>query len=78
MTVIQNRLQGLCILFQHILLVRAERDLKMPPIEELHDFEGHPFMVEHGLALFELMRSIENEGVLFLILCFILYISMIK
>lgn len=42
----------------------AETDIKMLPIAELHDFEGHPFKVKHDLALFELMRSIENEGVI--------------
>lgn len=41
-----------------------ETDIKMLTIVELHDFEGHPFKVEHDMALFELMRSIENEGVI--------------
>lgn len=31
-------------------------------ISELHDFEGHPFKVEHDMELFELMRSIEEKG----------------
>ena len=42
----------------------AETDIKMLPIAELRDFEGHPFKVEHDMALFELMRSIESEGVI--------------
>lgn len=42
----------------------AETDIKMLPMAELHDFEGHPFKVEHDMALFELMRSIESEGVI--------------
>ena len=42
----------------------AETDIKMLPMVELHDFEGHPFKVEHDMALFELMRSIESEGVI--------------
>ena len=33
-------------------------------ISELHDFEGHPFKVEHDMELFELMRSIEEKGIL--------------
>lgn len=33
-------------------------------ISELHDFKGHPFKVEHDIQLFELMRSIEDKGVL--------------
>ncbi|MGC6176412.1 ParB/RepB/Spo0J family partition protein [Lacrimispora sp. 38-1] len=33
-------------------------------INELHDFEKHPFKVENDKELFELMRSIEEEGVL--------------
>lgn len=31
---------------------------------ELHGFKDHPFKVEYDLALFELMRSIEEKGVL--------------
>lgn len=42
----------------------AETEIIMLPIAELHDFERHPFKVEHDMALFELMRSIENEGVI--------------
>ena len=33
-------------------------------ISELHDFEGHPFKVEHDIELFELVRSIEEKGIL--------------
>ena len=33
-------------------------------ISELHDFKGHPFKVEQDIQLFELMRSIEEKGVL--------------
>ena len=36
----------------------------MIPLSELHDFNGHPFKVENDMALFELMQSIENEGVI--------------
>ena len=42
----------------------TETEIIVIPIAELHDFEGHPFKVEHDMALFELMRSIENEGVI--------------
>ncbi len=33
-------------------------------ISDLHDFKGHPFKVENDIHLFELMRSIEDKGVL--------------
>lgn len=33
-------------------------------ISELHEFKGHPFKVENDNALFELMKSIEENGVL--------------
>ena len=44
--------------------VKAETDIKLVPIADLHDFEGHPFKVENDMALFELMQSIEKEGVI--------------
>lgn len=33
-------------------------------INELHDFKGHPFKVENDMEMFELMKSIEDKGVL--------------
>ena len=42
----------------------VETDIKMVPIVQLQDFEGHPFKVENDMALFELMQSIEKEGVI--------------
>ena len=30
-------------------------------INELHDFIGHPFRVDHDMQLFELSRSIEEQ-----------------
>ena len=42
----------------------AETDIRMVPIAQLQDFEGHPFKVENDMALFELMQSIEKEGVI--------------
>ncbi len=42
----------------------AETDIRMVPIAELQDFEGHPFKVENDMALFELMQSIEKEGMI--------------
>lgn len=42
----------------------VESDIRMIPLEELNDFEGHPFKVENDMALFELMLSIEKEGVI--------------
>lgn len=34
------------------------------PLNQLKDFKNHPFKVELNTELFELMQSIENEGVL--------------
>ena len=42
----------------------VETDMRMIPLSELHDFNGHPFKVENDMALFELMQSIEKEGVI--------------
>lgn len=42
----------------------VEIDIRMIPLSELHDFNGHPFKVENDMALFELMQSIEKEGVI--------------
>ena len=41
----------------------VETDIRMIPLSELHDFNGHPFKVENDMALFELMQSIEKLGV---------------
>lgn len=37
-------------------------------INTLHDFKTHSFKVENDMELFELMKSIEKEGVLVLLL----------
>ena len=42
----------------------VETDIKIVPLAELQDFEGHPFKVENDMALFELMQSVEKEGVI--------------
>lgn len=42
----------------------VETDIRMIPLSELHDFNGHPFKVENDMSLFELMQSIEKEGVI--------------
>lgn len=39
-------------------------DIGMIKTEELHDFEEHPFKVERNQELFELRRSIQQEGIL--------------
>lgn len=36
----------------------------MVNLNELHDFKNHPFKVEENVELFELTRSIEQEGVI--------------
>lgn len=38
--------------------------VELVKIEELHDFKEHPFKVKRNQDLFELRRSIEQEGVL--------------
>ena len=39
-------------------------EIKELMISELHDFKNHPFKVEQNMELFELTRSIEQEGVI--------------
>lgn len=39
-------------------------ETKNVTIEELHEFKGHPFKVEKDNAFYELMKSIEDNGVL--------------
>lgn len=56
--------EELCSFPQQKNNAMAETDIRMVPITELQDFEGHPFKVENDMALFELMQSIEKEGVI--------------
>lgn len=56
--------EELCSFPQQKNSAMAETDIRMVPIAELQDFEGHPFKVENDMALFELMLSIEKEGVI--------------
>ncbi len=39
-------------------------NIGMIKIRELHDFKEHPYKVERNQELFELSRSIEQEGIL--------------
>lgn len=39
-------------------------DIGMIKTGELHDFKEHPFKVERNQELFELRRSIQQEGIL--------------
>lgn len=39
-------------------------DIGMIKIRELHDFKEHPFKIERNQELFELRRSIQQEGIL--------------
>ncbi len=41
-----------------------EGKIQYLPLEQLEDFRNHPFKVEMNTELFELMQSIEKEGVL--------------
>lgn len=56
--------EELCSFSQQEQSAVVETDIKIVPIAELQDFEGHPFKVENDMALFELMQSIEKEGVI--------------
>lgn len=56
--------EELCSFPQQDQSAVVETDIRMVPIAELQDFEGHPFKVENDMALFELMQSIEKEGVI--------------
>ena len=56
--------EELCSFPQQEQSAVVETDIKMVPIVQLQDFEGHPFKVENDMALFELMQSIEKEGVI--------------
>lgn len=56
--------EELCSFPQQEQSAVVETDIKIVPIAELQDFEGHPFKVENDMALFELMQSIEKEGVI--------------
>lgn len=44
--------------------MKKNADIRMIPLADLHDFKEHPFKVEKDMALFELMQSIEKEGVI--------------
>lgn len=41
-----------------------EGKIQYLPLDQLEDFKNHPFKVEMNTELFELMQSIEKEGVL--------------
>ena len=41
-----------------------EGKIQYLPLNQLADFKNHPFKVEMNTELFELMQSIEKEGVL--------------
>lgn len=47
-----------------LVSVDSGAGIGMVKIEELHDFKGHSFKVERNQELFELRRSIEQEGIL--------------
>ena len=40
----------------------VETDIRMIPLSELHDFNGHPFKVENDMVLFELMLCINSKS----------------
>lgn len=54
----QTGKKSICGIFDHNVQTENVK------IRELHDFQGHPFKVEHDMHLFELSKSIENKGVL--------------
>ena len=54
----QTGKKSICGIFDHNVQTENVK------ISELHDFQGHPFKVEHDMHLFELSKSIEDKGVL--------------
>ena len=54
----QTSKKSICGIFDHNVQTENVK------ISELHDFQGHPFKVEHDMQLFELSKSIEDKGVL--------------
>ena len=54
----QTGKKRICGIFEHNVQTQNVK------ITELHDFQGHPFKVEHDIQLFELLKSIEDKGVL--------------
>lgn len=54
----QTSKKSICGIFDHNVQTENVK------ISELHDFQGHPFKVEHDMQLFELSKSIEEKGVL--------------
>ena len=54
----QTSKKSICGIFDHNVQTENVK------ISELHDFQGHPFKVEHDMHLFELSKSIEDKGVL--------------
>lgn len=38
-------------------------EIRYVKVSELEDFKNHPFHVEKNMELYELMKSIEQEGV---------------
>ena len=54
----QTSKKSICGIFDHDVQTESVK------ISELHDFQGHPFKVEHDMQLFELSKSIEEKGVL--------------
>lgn len=53
-----DKKKSICGIFDHNVQTQNVK------ISELHDFQGHPFKVEHDMQLFELSKSIEDKGVL--------------
>ena len=54
----QTSKKSICGIFDHNVQTENVK------ISELHDFQGHPFKVEHDMQFFELSKSIEEKGVL--------------
>ncbi len=54
----QTGKKSICGIFDHNVQTENVK------ISELHDFQGHPFKVEHDMHLFKLSKSIEDKGVL--------------
>lgn len=44
--------------------IKNDQKIVLMQLNKLSGFKNHPFKVENNTALFELMRSIENDGIL--------------
>ena len=44
-------------------MVKNEQEIVKIKLNQLSDFKNHPFKVEYNAELFELMKSVEADGI---------------